>query len=316
MKSSILKTWFFLLGGLFSIVSCDKIDHVYKTNTGGSAIGTSGLDTNLYPGNWSNYVSTEWPTFTPNTNTNLNVLVEDYTGHKCPNCPAGATIAEQLEATHPGRVFVASIHAGPSATGITAFQETDAEFPQDFTNPDGLAYAIFFANGYGFVGNPRGTVNRKYGSTMFMNPNDWTSNTINTLDSNVLRVNIQSKVNYYSETRGMFLHIEVEAKQDLPSTARAVVYFIQDSLIAPQKDGASTITDYHHHNIHRCNIDGKPWGSPILAGDSSLVSGQKAYLNYSYKIPTEYDPAGCHLLIYVSDDATKEIYQVIEQSIP
>jgi hypothetical protein len=58
------------------------------------------LDTTLYPGNWADYVANEWPTFTANTNIDRNILIEDYTGHKCIFCPAAADLAHQLEVTH------------------------------------------------------------------------------------------------------------------------------------------------------------------------------------------------------------------------
>ena len=83
------------------------------------------LDTTLYPGLWSDYENNDWPIFSENTNTNRNVLIEDYTGHHCNNCPNAATIAHDIEVANPTRVFVASIHAAPSATGTSSFQDFD-----------------------------------------------------------------------------------------------------------------------------------------------------------------------------------------------
>jgi hypothetical protein len=306
----------------FAFFACDKITNPYKPSSavntvGSAAYDSSSLNHSLYPGPWSQYVATKWPTFSANTNTNRNVLIEDFTGHKCPNCPIAATTAEQIEAANPGRVFVAAIHAGPSATGITNFQETDAYFTQDFTNPQGLAYGIFFKDGYGFAGNPRGPINRTVFGTdyMFTSPTSWTANTSSMLNDNVLKVNIQAKVNYFDTTRGMFLHVEVEALQDLPATARCVVYFVEDQVIGPQKDGPIIDSNYHFNNIHRGNIDGQVWGQALLPDNAALTTGQKALLYYSYQIPQQYDPSKCHLLIYISDDNTKEIFQVIKQTI-
>lgn len=316
MKNLIL----FLAIGLF-IVGCDKIENPYKDNIitkGTAAYDSSSLNKGLYPGNWEDYLSNYWPVFPHNANTNRNVLIEDFTGHMCPNCPAGANIAHQIVAAHPDRAFIASIHAGPSVTGITNFQETEPGlFSADFTNPQGLGYGIFFNDGFGFIGNPRGPINRSiFGSEqMFTSPTSWSSNATNMINENNLKVNIQAKVNYFSPTRGLFLHVEVDAIADLPASARCVVYFIQNEVIAPQKNGPLVDTNYHHKDIHRGNIDGQLWGQPLLSDGAALLAGKNALMYYSYKIPQEYDPAKCHLLIYIMNNDTKEIYQVIKAEI-
>ncbi|MBM3160651.1 MAG: hypothetical protein FJZ66_04875, partial [Bacteroidetes bacterium] len=66
------------------INSCDKVDDPYPLPY------NTDLDTTLYPGNWSDYIANEWPQFSSNTNTNRNVLIEDFTGHLCVFCPAAA----------------------------------------------------------------------------------------------------------------------------------------------------------------------------------------------------------------------------------
>jgi len=62
--------------------SCDKVSQ--------PTIILTTLDTTIYPGNFVEY---EVPTFEPNTNTDRNILIEDYTGHRCGACPGAAIIA-------------------------------------------------------------------------------------------------------------------------------------------------------------------------------------------------------------------------------
>ena len=87
--------------------SCDRVSNPYPE------VIVLDLDTTLYPGNWSDYVANEWPEFLPNTNNNRNIIIEDFTGHKCVFCPAAADLAHLLHENNPTRVFTASIHAGP-----------------------------------------------------------------------------------------------------------------------------------------------------------------------------------------------------------
>jgi hypothetical protein len=52
-----------------------------------------------------------------------------------------------------------------------------------------------------------------------------------------------------------------------------------------------------------------------LKADDLNANG-KFYQNYSYKLPEQYDPANCHLLVYVMDKNTYEVYQVVKVDIP
>ena len=73
------------------LTSCDKVENIYP-----EGVSSSELDWSLYPdGDSTHYVdvANAWPTFTANTNSDRNVLIEDFTGHKCVFCPAAADLA-------------------------------------------------------------------------------------------------------------------------------------------------------------------------------------------------------------------------------
>lgn len=287
-----------------AVFSCDRVEKPFVPAP------SSELNQALFPGDWSTY---PWPTFTQNPNTNRNVLLEDYTGHTCVFCPAAADIAHQIESDNDGRVFVASIHAGPSPTGVVGFQQLEPPtFVHDFTNAQSKEYGSFFFNGFGFDANPRGTVNRAtFDGVMFQSAANWTTLTNNMLNENTLKVNLQAKTNYYPQTRGLFVHTEVDVLETLPNGLGVVTYFIENSFVAPQKRaGVGTITDYNHHNVFRGCIDGLAWGRTLT--DELKDANGKYYLNYSYAIPSNYDASNCHLLVYVYDKATYEVYQVIK----
>jgi hypothetical protein len=293
--------------------SCtDKIENPYPYQP------SLELDTTLYPGNWSDYVANEWPVFTPNTNTNRNVLIEDFTGHKCVFCPAAADLAHALHEANPTRVYTASIHAGPD--GIGDFQSVSPpDYPTDFTNPQGVEIGVYFGlNDPGFPGNPRGPINRiNSGGVIFQSPASWTSLTNAVISENSLKVNIQSKLNYYDATKGAFLHTEVEKLDNALGDLGIVVYMIEDSLVGDQKmSDNSHNSSYIHRDILRGCVDELTWGRTLT--DDLMVNG-KYYVNYSFVVPDQLDgthnPENMHVLIYVYDKTTLEIYQVIKQKI-
>lgn len=292
--------------------SCDHVENPYPPTV------QTDLDTTLYPGNWSDYVANEWPVFTPNTNLLRNVLIEDFTGHQCVFCPAAADLAHALHESNPSRVFTASIHSGP--TGMGDFQVVSPpNYPTDFTNSQGLEIGAYFGtNDGGFIGNPRGTVNRFNNGYIFQSPAQWSSMMNDQLTLNSLKVNIQSALNYYPSTKGAFLHVEVEKlDQNLANELGIVVYLLEDSLVGDQKmSDNSHNSSYVHRDIHRGNIDGQTFGRVL--GPDALI-GNKYYVNYSFLVPNQLDgnfnAENMHLLIYVYDRITWEIYQVIKQDI-
>jgi hypothetical protein len=310
---SILLISVFLSAALVLMQSCDHIKNPYPEKV------VLDLDTTLYPGLWADYVANEWPTFGTNVNTFRNILLEDFTGHKCVFCPAAAALAHSLQTANPGRVFVTSIHAGPD--GIGDFQSVSPpDYPVDFTNPQGVQIGIYFGiNDGGFPGNPRGTVNRvKNGDVIFQSPNAWSSMVTQLKNDNLLRVNMQSKLNYYPATKGAFLHVEVEKLDNsLTNELGIVTYLLEDSLVGDQKmNDNSHNTNYVHRDIHRGNLNAQPFGRPLTSAD---MTNGKYYINYSFVVPNQLDgnhnPANMHLLVYVYDRVTWEIYQVIKQKI-
>ena len=308
--------------GALSLTSCDHVDNPFPVG-----INTD-LDTNLYPGNWSDYVANEWPDFStlPNDNPNRNALIEDFTGHNCPSCPAAATVAHNLHEGNPSRVLVASIHAAPTISGTSTFQAVTSTYTVDFTNSVGLDFGSFFgitlAN-TGFFANPSGAINRTLlGTEMFYGTTNWGPQ-INVVLGSSLKVAVKAKVNYYDVTKGLFLHTEIEkldAGINIEDLAQ-VVYLIEDSLSGPQNVSGTTETAYVHRDILRGTIDGTTWGRDVI--DGALV-GSKYQLDYSYVVPNQLAPQGqtgthnaenMHLLIYVYDKNTYEIYQVIKKKI-
>jgi|TARA_R110000737_G_scaffold352659_1_gene399618 hypothetical protein len=296
-----------LVSAIFALVlmACDKVENAYPPNL-------TGLDTSLYPNDWATYV---YPTFTPNTNTDRNVLIEDFTGHKCTFCPPAAVIAHDLEDAHPGRVFTSAIHSGPLGTK-TGFQATDATiFTYDFTNPVGLEIGLYFGtiNGSNFFGNPSGNVSRvPYNGKYSNEPVKWSPATDIILNANDLKVNLQSVVNYYPSTKGAFVHVEVDVLDAALTDLSLVVAFYQDSIVKPQAFPGSNDLNYVHRDLLKAHINGNMFGQTL--SEDKKVNG-KYYYDYSYRLPDEYPAENAHFLIYVVDKLTLEVYQVIKKEI-
>jgi len=325
MKNSwlIYSVFFFVL---FLYTSCDKVDQIYKPKSYDTE-----LNVKLYPGDWQTYIDNDWPNFdTIPINTQRNILIEDFTGHNCMFCPAAATVAHQLHIDNPNRVFVSSIHASP--TGITSFQAVKTSLPDtypiDFTNSDGLALGKFFGgmSGSGFVGNPSvgGSRIKLEDGEFYYNAGNLASEVNKALVSD-LKVSIKSHLNYYPSTKGVFLHTAVNIldNQLLASNLGTVVVVQQDSLIAPQNVSGVHKEDYVHRDIHRYHVNNSTWGVTLRDEFKKDNDNDTYFFDYSFVLSNAlsmdkngvYQAENMHLLIYVYDKTSYEIYQVVRQSI-
>ena len=119
----INKLSFFVLFVLL-LQSCDKIEPPYKE----SAVDQGGTATK-------------------------KVLLEDYTGHLCPNCPTASKKAIDLQQLYEGKLIIMSVHAGYFATPL------GSPFNADFRSEAGNTWDTFF--GISAAGNPNGMINRQ-----------------------------------------------------------------------------------------------------------------------------------------------------------
>ena len=117
-------------------VSCDKMEQPY--------ISTAAVvDTAACP----------VPDFPAITVHKKRVLLEDYTGHTCPNCPTAGKLARDLKDQYPDQLIVMAVHAGWFAR---TYPESGVAqlFDYDFRTSAGTEWDAFFGNGN--AGNPNG----------------------------------------------------------------------------------------------------------------------------------------------------------------
>jgi len=287
------------------ILSCDKIDSPLPEEYGE-------FDWTLYPSDPTTY---PYDITNPSSNWGSNsnskgILLEDYTGHKCTNCPAAATIAKDLEDDTSLNVIVASIHASSDGS----FQATDNLFTNDYRTEAGDEYVNEMT---GFIGNPMGTINRNdggYSNTVWYFSSDWV-NGVNDELNNPLKANIQLLYNYYASTNGLFIHTETTFLNDLTGNYHLVIYLIRDEITSPQKfNGGIIDTNYHHHSVLSDNINGT-WGTSII--DNTVAEDSVVYNDFSYELPDPtlyptYSIENLSLIAYLCDRNTYEVLQTIK----
>ena len=172
------------------------------------------------------------------------VLLEDYTGVRCVNCPAAGELALQLQEIYP-QVIVMGVHAGMLAM-------PNGGYP-DFRTPEGTEWWNFF----GFDTNPIGTVNRiSRGSGSYgINPAEWGSNVVEELaKAPVIALEIENA--YNAENRTLNATVSGKVLEDQTEDLLLVVCLMEDGITGLQQTPSGVNTEYVHRHVFRGTLDG------------------------------------------------------------
>ncbi len=244
--------------------------------------------------------------FTGSTN---KVLIEDFTGHRCGNCPRAHEKAASLKATYGENVVVVAIHAGGFAQLVPVLG-----YDYDFRTPMGTELEAYY-QADALTGLPIGLVGRRlWGGSALTRYADWGTDVGAVLaETPKMRMEVASA--YDPSTRNLLLSVDLEYFITGNANHHIVAIITEDSIISQQEDYSLTnpshIEDYVHMHVLRGAITpGGTWGTPVK--NNTIVLGEKFALSYSATLDSAWVPEHCHVVVYVHDNVTKEILQVEE----
>ena len=237
--------------------------------------------------------------------TTPNVIIEEFTGHQCNNCPLAAAEAQSLIAANPGRVFTIGIHAG-------GFANINADYPTDFTTTEGTE--IF--NWASPPGVPMGLVNRlDFGSPTFNKLyGKWSSETDGILQGSAkMGMILETAVD--TNTRELCLTAKFKALEDLSGVELRWCAFITEGHIkSPQKMPDNTKNkDYLHEHVLRAAINGT-FGSNL--DDFTGAINEVTCQTRAYSLSQDWQIENCEVVVYVYDyhqSGSGEILQVLAE---
>ncbi|MDE7468174.1 MAG: Omp28 family outer membrane lipoprotein [Muribaculaceae bacterium] len=181
---------------------------------------------------------------------NRVVLIEDFTGQNCINCPDAHEVIEQLQEQYGDAVVAVSIHAG--AFGIPV-ERTD--FPSGYI---GLmtTEGQQLNDSWNIQSWPAGVINRNSG---VLGHNDWATavyNQIATAPATDLKVDATLS----ADGSTIEIATTVEPRQDI--NGRLHLWITESGIVARQRTtGNKIIQDYVHNNVFRAAVtplDGQP----------------------------------------------------------
>lgn len=208
------------------------------------------------------------------------VLLEEFTGQNCPNCPKAHEAIEALQQQYGSSIIPVSIHAGNF--GLPEGEYGDVF--QTFKTPEGDQYA----SQWGIQAYPSGLVNRNTGVTLH---NDWPR-----LVREELTRPTTLDIMLIARCEDDKLQAEAVLCTSESLNAHFQLWVLEDSIVSIQLDGSKMITDYVHNNVYRASLNGVG-GQPV-----SLQAN--VYENVVASIPmrADWNPRNLSVVGFVYDE--------------
>lgn len=273
------------------IYSCDKVKNPVITKT--SAVGT---------------------TFDSVSNASVagfkKTLLEDYTGHKCGNCPAAARLASTLEAQYQSSLVVIAVHAG-FFTAVTSPTNTNP-FPDSYTCTVGNDWDGSTGFNVSSTGNPNGMVNRKaYPGFTLVHKDTWAT-TVNLAQNDPFVVKMDLTSKYDHTARALNVDTKLTFLQSYNNNVKLQLVLTEDSIIGPQLDYAQTpedyIPNYDFEHMLRVAVNGS-WGVTAKTGPISALSTATIQTS-NFSVDSKFNDKHLNLVAFVYDETTREVLQV------
>jgi hypothetical protein len=301
----IIATLFGIL--LFNITSCDIIEGPYLIDN-----NTNTVDTNTFV---------------------KKVLIEDFTGHRCPNCPAAAEELVSLQDFYGDRVIGIAIHPSSPAFS-TPSPLTTSSYTYDFRTQFGDDIDNIFE--ITTVGLPRGMVNRTGFDTQHqLGKDEWSSIVQMELEKApifgiTLSSNVSNGNGTISITAEALTNINLDKKEKIEDY-NIVICLTEKNIVQWQKDNtAGDIEDYEHNHVLRTMINttfGESIGNSFVDGDIwekdySIDITNLENTNENYSLNTlfmgngnckEWNEDNMEIVVYIYNTSNYEIVQVEEK---
>jgi hypothetical protein len=227
-----------------------------------------------------------------------NVLIEDFTGQSCSNCPAAHDVLEGLIAT--GHVNVVSLY-------ITNFIQTTPPNGAIYDFRDSTATLICSGIYLGVTGSgiPAGGVDRvPVSSTLLLYSAGW-SGAVATQKAVIDSVNLAVASSYNSSDSVATIKVTITYLKPMSTPQNISIVVVEDTMYDKQEDGTTVDNSYLFTDVYRGMVTSIPAGDAILSTMATKEAGRVYWRRYTYKLKGQgshpaIDPTHCRVIAFVN----------------
>ena len=226
---------------------------------------------------------------------NRSVLIEDFTGQRCVNCPAATEEIEKLKEQYGDAIIAVGIHSGPFGHRTTM---TSARLP--LCTETGDEYYTYWNIEY----QPGVKINR---SNPIYNTAEY---------STVVREALQKKTpldmaltaTYDATTRNVSINVNATSSENL--SGKLQVWVTEDNITGLQMmpDGSQS-SDYVHQHVFRTSVT-----NDIFGDDFSVTDAAPATASYTVTLDEKWVSENVAVIAFVSN-ASDGVLQVVKTAL-
>ena len=260
------------------------------------------------------------PDFIDSSSTDYNntykILLEDYMGHTCSNCPPAVAEGETLRGIYGNQLVLMEIHNGNYADTVTIAGVPDSAFRKDYKCEAG---DVTWRSEFKINQWPWGMVNRMGyvpSNSTFIFYTNWQDSIINAINANPTQsVAIDIHDSCWVTERLIGVEFQTTFKKSLPGTYVLETAIVEDSIVDWQTDANSSSgydTNFVHHNVLRGSFDYLGNGTTIT--NTSLGNTWTSYQTYDFNKgengkAAKWNMGRCYIVAFVYNSTTKAVVQ-------
>lgn len=219
----------------------------------------------------------------------LTLLLEEFTAWNCPNCPQGTAVLNTIKDTYGENVVITAIHQGSLA-------KPKGEMTLDLRTAYGEEL------GEGIISWPTLWINR---DVFPSGRGEWETALADyfATATHYLNISLGSKID---ANGNVVVSTEIEALEDISSNLVITLYMTENDIEGKQNDN-SNIIDYSFQHVLR---DNPIVNYPLTMG--TLTQGTKLQKSYLLKPAAGVNKSNCHVVVMVADATSGKVLQANE----
>ncbi len=208
------------------------------------------------------------------------VLIEDFTGQWCVNCPDAAELIELMQDEYGAdNVIAVGIYGGnmgklPNGTPLPLYTET----------------GDWYYTHWGVTTQPIGMVDRQG----LIGTSAWPEAVYNNIQKQA-EIMLEAECAYDEASRNVGIAVAADGLANI--TGSLQVWLVEDSVVSVQLlTGNVTDEEYMHNHVFRATVNGQ------MGDDISIIQGERVEREFTYEISQDWKPENMSVVAFVYND--------------
>ena len=181
----------------------------------------------------------------PPVEARRNILIEDFTGQTCSNCPDAHQVISDLQTLYGEHVIAVAIHAGHF--GIA--EGSNPNFV-GLMQSEGNTYATY----WGVETYPAGIINRTSG---LLKHTEWAAYARQALEEEAM-IDIQLDCKVTEDSTRIYINTVISSNMEMKGN-KLQLWITESNINAVQQHGGTLNRNYLHNHVYRASVNGL-WG--------------------------------------------------------